>query len=107
MFAVKNITMVRGDTLAFDSYFDNLDTSLSSAYFTAKANLEDAEPAFQVSLGEGITEIEGGIHIRRAPELTASLDPGAYFYDFQIGIGSDVYTLMLGQIDLILGTTEA
>lgn len=107
MFAVKNITMVRGDTLAWDVYIDNLETSLSSAYLTAKANLEDAEPAFQVSLGEGITEIEGGVHVRVAPELTASLDPGSYFYDFQICIGSDIYTVMLGQIDIILGATEA
>lgn len=99
--------MVRGDTLAWDVYIDNLETSLSSAYLTAKANLEDAEPAFQVSLGEGITEIEGGVHVRVAPELTASLDAGSYFYDFQIGIGSDIYTVMLGQIDIIPGATEA
>lgn len=106
MFAVKNITMVRGDTLAWDVYIDNLETSLSSAYLTAKANLEDSEPAFQLSMGEGITEIEGGVHVRVAPELTASLDPGVYFYDFQIGIGSDVYTVLLGQLEIIIGATE-
>ena len=81
--------------------------TVDSAYFTAKKNLADASPAFQKSLNDGITQDDGVLIVRIAPSDTSSLYEGIYFYDCQIGIESDKYTLLRGILTLEQDVTTA
>ena len=97
----KVINMVRGDTLAFGLEFTGLDQDLDSAYFTAKASYDDENPVFQKSLGDGIEKAEDGKYrVRLAPEDTENVNSGKYYYDLQIGVNSDVYTILYGVINI-------
>lgn len=103
-FQNENITMVKGDTLAFnvEIYDDNGNPVLvDSAFFSCKKNLNDDVFTFQKSLADGISQTDSLMTVRVAPEDTKEVDAGEYFYDFQIGVGSDVYTLMIGCLTLM------
>lgn len=98
--AYKNINMFRGDTLSFGMEIEGLNQDLDSAYFTVKANYAD-EPLVQKSLGDGITKVETGVYrIRVAPEDTADVAAGKYFYDFEIGANGDVFTILNGILEI-------
>ena len=99
-----NITMIRGDTLAFNIQVD-LDDDLDSAYFTCRANFNNA--VFQKSLGDGIEKVEPKLYfVRIAPEDTAEIDAGMYYYDLQISVGGNVYTVMLGLLEIVQDVEE-
>ena len=101
----NNITMVRGNTLAFGMEFDGLDTDLDTAYFTIKASV-DGSVIVQKSLGSGITKVTTGKYrVRVAPADTENLDVRMYYYDLQIGVNSDVYTILRGSLDLVWNIT--
>ena len=103
-FQNQNITMVKGDTLAFnvEIYDDNGDPVLvDSAFFSCKKNLNDDVFTFQKSLVDGISQTDSILTVRVAPEDTKDVESGEYFYDFQIGVDSDVYTLMIGVLTLM------
>lgn len=98
--ADKNITMVRGDTLAFGMEFEGLDQDLSSAFFTCRQGW-DGEIVFQKSLGSGITKVETGKYtVRVAPSDTANVTPAHYVYDLEIGANGDVFTILKGILDI-------
>lgn len=104
--AEQRIQMVRGDTLSFAVEFVGLTQNLVSAYFTVRA-AHDSEVLVQKSLSDGITKISTGKYrVRVAPADTASLTPGGYVYDFQVGIGSDIYTPLYGYLVLIDDVTR-
>lgn len=98
------ITMVRGDTLSFGVEIKDQDDSgvdIDTAFFTCKQNYTDTVNAFQKRLNSGITNRgDGNYVVRVAPEDTASLEPGKYFYDLQIGVNSDIFTIMKGVLEL-------
>lgn len=103
--AEKNITMVRGDTLSFGLELVN-EELLDTAYFSCKTSYSAEEYAFQKSLEDGITEEDAGIYkIRVAPEDTADLDPGTYYYDFEIGANGDKFTIIWGTLTLLPDVT--
>lgn len=107
-FQNQNITMVKGDTLAFnvEIYDDNGEPiTVDSAYFSCKKNLNDVVYTFQKSLINGITQTDSLITVRVAPSDTRTADAGEYFYDFQIGVGSDVYTILIGTLTLMQDIT--
>ena len=95
-----NISMVRGDTLSFGLVIEGLDQNLETAYFTCKKNLSDTSGIFQKSLGNGITLTDEGYVIRIAPEDTRYLEAGKYFYDLQIGVNSDIFTVLKGVLEI-------
>lgn len=98
--AYKNISMVRGDTLAFGMEFEGLDQDLSSAYFTCRNGWE-GEIVFQKSLGSGITKVETGVYrVRVAPSDTAEVTPAHYVYDLEIGANGDKFTILKGILDI-------
>lgn len=100
-----NITAVRGDTLSFGMEFDGLDQSLESAYFTARDGYE-GKILFQKSLGDGITETETGKYaVRVAPEDTETAKAGQYYYDLEISINGDVFTVLIGTLTLMQDVT--
>lgn len=99
----QNITMVKGDTLAFNvQVFDDEGNpvTVDSAFMTCKKRPSDTEKVFQKSLNNGIEQSDGLMLVRVAPEDTQEADEGEYFYDFQIGVDDDVFTLMIGVLTL-------
>ena len=94
----ENIAMTKGDTVAFNCIVygsDGTPIDVDSAYFTCKKRLS-GETIFQKSLNNGISQTEGIMTIRIAPEDTVEIDEGIYFYDFTIGVADDVFTIKKG-----------
>lgn len=102
-FENENITMVKGDTLAFNvEIFDDNGSpvTVDSAYFTCKKIATGTAYIFQKSIGNGIVQDDSLLTVRVAPEDTAEATAGEYFYDFQIGVNNDIYTLKIGTLTL-------
>lgn len=99
----SNITMVRGDTVAFGLEIDGLDgLDLDTAYLSCKANPQATSYIFRKTLGNGIEKLEDGKYtVRIAPEDTRHINAGRYWYDLQIGVNGDVYTLLLGMLVIL------
>lgn len=105
---MKNIciNMVRGDTMQFTVKFDGLSQDLSAAAFTVKTTPTGAV-TFAKTLNSGITKVATGEYkVRIAPADTASLTAGTYVYDLQVTVGSDVYTIIMGDLNVIQGVTN-
>ncbi len=93
------IRLTRGDTLSFGFIIEGV-TDIDSAYFTCKKDYTDEEILFKKSLGHGISKTDEGYVVRVAPEDTEGAEIGKYFYDLQIGIGDDVYTVLKGVFEI-------
>lgn len=99
----KNIKNVRGDTYSIGFKTEGFEQELDNIYFTCRDNLTDESIVlFQKSLGDGITltEQEGDIYsynVRVAPEDTRDIQAGTYYYDLQININEDIFTIMRGK----------
>ena len=100
------ITMTKGDTLSFglelyDGNGEAFTDDLASAFFTCKQNYTDSANVFQKSLGNGITKADDGQYIVRvAPEDTIGMEAGKYFFDLQIEVDSDVFTMLKGVLEI-------
>ena len=101
------ITMVKGDTLSFGLLIDGLDgQDLDSAYMTCKSNKSN-DNIFQKSLDDGISKYDDGQYIVRvAPEDTEDVEAGKYFYDLQISVNDDVFTVMHGVLEITQDVTH-
>jgi asparagine N-glycosylation enzyme membrane subunit Stt3 len=107
--AEENITMIRGDSIAFNLVFvgEDHDITLGHAYFTAKKSKESTAKAFQKTLGDGIEKIGTGEYsITVNPEDTDDLDPGRYWYDFRVSLQGQVFTIMWGILDIVQEVAE-
>lgn len=102
----SNISMIRGDTLSFGIELINENNEpftqdLDSAFFSCKNNKTDNEFVFIKGLNKGITKAENGKYIVRvAPMDTQNIEAGKYFYDFQIGINDDIFTILHGVLEI-------
>lgn len=95
-----DISMVRGDTLAFGMEFTGLDQDLDSAYFTVRKTYTGSV-LFQKSIGSGISKVEENKYrVRIAPEDTEDLNPGIYKYDLEVSANGDVFTILIGDLNL-------
>jgi hypothetical protein len=108
---MENITHIRGDTLAIGIQIEGYTQDLESAYFSVKKDLDGSEYILQVQLGDGITKAgtdDKGVyyHIRVAPELTEDLEPGRYYYDVEIGLNSDRFTVLRGILTILPDVTR-
>ncbi len=103
-----NMTMTRGDTLAFAVEIEGLEgQELDTVKFSCKADPDDEEYVFQKTLEDGISKVSAGKYrVRVAPEDTKDAELGKYFYDLQIGINSDIYTIMKGKLELTWEATK-
>lgn len=107
----KNINNVRGDTYSLGLKVEEIDQALESAYFTCRDKLNDeSNILFQKSLENGIsiTSHQGKTYeyaIRIAPEDTQSLQAGIYYYDLEVGINDDIFTIMKGKFIIEQDTT--
>ena len=96
----KILKMVRGDTLSFGIEYDFDDEStqdLDTCYFSCKLHPEDDEYIFQKSIGDGISKVDNNQYrVRVAPEDTSNIEIGKYYYDLQIGLNNDIFTIVKG-----------
>ena len=102
-FEYSNITMVRGDTMMFNVQImdeDDNAVEVDTATFTCKKRATDGVNIFQKTLNAGITQEDALLIVRVAPEDTADVDEGQYYYDFNIGIGDDVFTILIGTLSI-------
>ena len=100
-----NLEMTKGDTLSFGVKIQNLGQALDSAYFTVKNNFDDNTVLFQKTLENGVVidHIDGNDYyykVRVAPEDTANLEPKKYYYDFEINVNNDTFTILKGILDI-------
>ena len=98
------ITMVRGDTLSFNMEIEGIGQNLDSAFFSCRKD-HDEDYVFQKSLEDGISLIETDgdtrvYAVRVAPEDTANLEAGKYYYDLEIGVNNDIYTVLKGVLEI-------
>lgn len=104
---VQDIEMVRGNTLEFVVEVKNISGTVSAASFSCRQSLDSSSYSFQKTLGSGITAgSDGKYTVRVAPEDTASLTAGLYYYDLQFNIGSNVYTPLIGTLRLLQDVTH-
>lgn len=108
-----NLEMVRGDTLSFavEIEFDDKPQELEKAFFTCKKNLDDGDAVFQKTLEDGISfkkQERNKMYyvVRIAPEDTKNIEAGHYFYDMQIELNSDVFTILTGALKVNYEITE-
>jgi hypothetical protein len=98
--AHENIEMIRGDTLAFGFELDGV-TSVDGVYFSVKKTKHDDEYILQKTLNNGIELVESGKYsVRVAPSDTHDLDVGIYYYDLQIGVNGDIFTMLYGTLEI-------
>lgn len=102
-----NLEMIRGDTLsfAFEIEFDEAPQKLEKAYFTCKMNYDDDDMLFHKELEKGINfSKQDGTKlyyiVRVAPDDTYSLEAGMYYYDLQIELNGDVFTILNGVLKI-------
>lgn len=108
---MENIYMVRGDTLFFTLEIEDLDTDLTSAYFSCKKNKNDTEYVFQKSLGDGIEKTSTTTTGRTYKVIvdaddTKDLDEGHYYYDLQIAVDDYVFTPIIGLLKIDMDVTN-
>lgn len=95
-----NMEMIRGDTLAFGFELDGV-TEINGAYFSVKKTKNDDSYVFQKSLDNGIEEVENGKYsVRVAPADTHDLEVGKYYYDLQISVNGDIFTVLYGALQI-------
>lgn len=108
---MENFTHVRGDTLAFGLQIEGCTQDLDSAFFSVKKDLDDTEYILQIQLGDGISKAgsdDNGVYYRVhvPPDLTEDLEPGRYYYDVEIGINGDYFTVLRGILTVLRDVTR-
>ena len=100
-----NIDMIRGDTLTIQFEIES-NTPLDLAddnfkiTFSLKQSATSTDYVFQKDK-TAVTEISQNMFkIRIAPEDTVNLVPGFYYYDLQLEIYDDVFTIAIGKLYL-------
>ena len=101
----NNIRHVRGDTYSSALVVENLEQDLDEAYFTCRDTLNDNSTIlFEKSLNDGITLVEYDEHkdirkyaIRVDPGDTENIQSGTYYYDLQVNVNGDIFTVMKGK----------
>lgn len=107
MTETKDIIITKGDTLSFAIEFEGLDQELTNIYFSCKEETASREYIFQKSLENGVTKINNSTYrIRVAPEDTKNIENGSYFYDLQISVNGDVFTILKGKFIVEYEITE-
>lgn len=101
----QNMKMVKGDTLSFGVEIEGNTQDLDSAYFSCKKDIDSSDYIFRKSLNDGIWKDSTGENnviygVRVAPEDTEELEAGNYYYDMEIGINDDIFTILKGVLTI-------
>ena len=101
----NDIRHVKGDTYSSNLIVEGLGQNIATAKFTCRDSLNDnSEVLFEKTLNNGIVKYkydsEKDIRyysIRIPPEDTQNLQSGTYYYDLEVGVNGDVFTIMKGR----------
>jgi hypothetical protein len=101
----NDIRHVKGDTFSCGFTIENLGQDIETAKFTCRDSLNDnSEVLFQKSLNNGISLVETDVQhdikkyaVRVPPDNTQNLQTGTYYYDLEIGVNNDIFTVMKGR----------
>lgn len=101
----NDIRHIKGDTYSCAMVIEDFDQPMDSVYFTCRdGQNDDSEILFEAGLDDGISIVEYDEHkqirkyaIRIAPSKTKDLQVGTYYYDLQVGINDDIFTIMRGK----------
>lgn len=106
-----NIDTIRGDTLNIQLEFEsdivlNLESEDFDITFSLKQFATAVPYVFQKDK-TAVTEIDDNIFMLRiAPEDTVDLVPGYYYYDIEVKLGEDVYTVAIGRLHIEVDITR-
>lgn len=96
---IKHFMVKQGNQLSFTVTFKNLSTALSSIELGVKKSMEQESYDAYLYIDHGIYKLSSNKYqIILNPEITADMEPGWYFYDMQIKIGSVIKTPLSGKI---------
>ena len=106
-----NIDMIRGDTvnIQFEIESDTVLDLTSDDFeitFSLKRSATNNAYVFQKDKTAVTSPADNVFILRVAPEDTVNLIPGYYYYDLQLNIGTDVYTIAIGKIHLEIDITR-
>lgn len=109
----QNIDMVKGDTLVFNFQLQGLEGATPDAITFSCAEHYDDAPLFTADLSDGITleeydeEKDIALYsVRIAPNKTESLNLYRYYYDLELTLDEDIFTLMRGRLALLYEVTR-
>jgi len=106
-----NIDTIRGDTLNIQLEFEsNIVLNLESEDFDITFSLKQFATAVPYVFQKdktAVTQIDDNIFMLRiAPEDTVDLVPGYYYYDIEVKLGEDVYTVAIGRLHIEVDITR-
>lgn len=106
-----NLDIIRGDTvnIQFEVESDTVLDLTSDDFeitFSLKRSATDNVYVFQKDKTAVTSPADNVFILRVAPEDTVNLIPGYYYYDLQLNIGTDVYTIAIGKIHLEIDITR-
>ena len=106
----QNINITRGDTCSFNIQFvdfaGDLEHDVQDMFLSVKEDI-NSPTIFQKSLGNGISKVIDNVYVVRiAPEDTEDMALGYYYYDFEVKINDDVFTLLKGVMQITYDVTE-
>lgn len=108
---IMDFASTRGDSIFIQFDIDSdivLDLSSNDfeITFSLKQSATDSAYVFQKDKTAVTQLAENSFVLRIAPEDTVDLFPGYYYYDIQLNIGDDVFTIALGQLQLVRDITR-
>lgn len=108
---LKNIDMIRGDTLniQFEIEADTVLDLTSDDFeitFSLKHSATDNAYVFQKNKTSVVSPAPNVFILRVAPDDTVDLVPGYYYYDIQLNIADDVYTIAIGKLHIEIDITR-
>ena len=106
---IENFRLIRGDTFSFDMVISDLEDPIDDIFFTVKENKDDLDYIIQKTLSnEEIQLVENftdRFNVKLNPQDTKDLEPGKYFYDLEVRVGNDIYTILMGTINIKMDIT--
>ena len=102
----RDLTLVKGDTLAFAFEIKGLKGQIpSSIVFTCKESIDTTNILFEITNNDTIKfktyDEENDVltyTLRIPPYISAELDLGRFYYDLELQANNDVFTLMKGRL---------
>lgn len=104
----KNLKMVKGDTFSFELFLPgDAFVNVTGVFFTMKRKGSDNVNIFQEKIGDGVEYVTTGTwRVRVPPEHTKNVPAGTYDYDLSICSDGDVWTILIGKMQLVQDVTR-
>ena len=105
MAAERNIEIYKGDSYTHQIRITdsaNVNTNITGRTYTAQIRKSRSSESIVLSYNIDTSNSADGVVIMSlSPEVTSSILPGNYFYDFEEKNGTYVTTLMAGKVSLV------